>query len=216
MEIERVNENVVVTAEQFNPSILGQLWLVRNNLVAEDGFEEGCLFADTVAHIRARDFDLLVVPQRAQLTPKVDSDRQQDVICDKIGTLVSRLPETPYRALGFNLIRHIAPDGESIEDLCRRLFYTESSPVHKFFNVEDGRFGSYLSKNTLGFRLKLTAVPVVVESPGKEARHVISFTFNYHYGLPGDVDRVAKINEMLGRWNDAVAESTQIVSSVAE
>jgi hypothetical protein len=33
----------------------------------------------------------------------VEAPRKQEVICDKLGLLVASLPETPYRAMGFNL-----------------------------------------------------------------------------------------------------------------
>jgi hypothetical protein len=215
MHTQLANSNVVITAEQFNPSIVREMWLVRTGLVNEGEFVEGCVFADTIAHVRTQEFELMVIPQRAQFSMNVEPERQQQQICDKLGLLVARLPETPYRALGFNLAWHLAPE-TSVEDLSRRLFSVPDSPVHRFFDVPNGRFGSYLSKDTLGFRLKLTALPIFVDHPGQERTHLIAFSFNYHHDLPERGDAVPEILEMLHRWDDAVAESSQIVNSVRE
>jgi hypothetical protein len=213
MSPELASGNVVITAEQFNPTIVSQIWLAKTGLVKEDEFAQGCIFADTVAQVRAREFELLVIPDRAQFVPTVEIERRQQVICEKLGLLVTRLPETPYRAMGFNLIWHVTPDQSSVEDFCRRLFLVPGSPVHRLFDVDDARFGSYLSKDSLGFRLKLTALPAVIETPAQERMLIVVFSFNYHFDVPEQSDRASSIVKMLGHWNDAVAESSQIVQA---
>lgn len=216
MSPELTSGNVVITAEQFNPSIVSQIWLAKNGLVKEDEFGEGCIFAGTLSQVRTRDFDLLVIPQRAQFETHVESERQQQVICERLGLLVQRLPETPYRALGFNLVWQLVPKELSVEAVSRHLFFVPASPVHRFFDVADARFGSYLSKDTLGFRLKLNALPVTIESPMQERKLAIVLNFNFHFDLPEQDDPVATILRMLGRWNEAVAESSQIAQAAQE
>jgi hypothetical protein len=103
MSVELADENVIITAERFNPSIVNQIWLTKKGLVHDGAFDRGCIFADQIAQIAARDFRLLIVPQRAQFVATVEAPRKQEVICDKLGLLVASLPETPYRAMGFNL-----------------------------------------------------------------------------------------------------------------
>ena len=41
MPSELVNSNVVIAAQQFNPSVFSQIWLFRNNIVREDELLEG-------------------------------------------------------------------------------------------------------------------------------------------------------------------------------
>jgi len=204
--------NVVLTAEQFNPTIISQIWLARIGLVPEDGFRDGCIFSPHVAQVRTREFELLVIPQLAQFVPSVEQGQQQRVIVDKLGLLVERLPETPYRALGFNITWHLQPEKSSIEEFTRRLFRVPDGPVHKFFDDTKDRFGSYLSKDSLGFRLKLMALPVVVPSP-EQQRHLVAFNFNYHFDISDQGDSVTSIVSMLPRWDEAVAESSQIVQA---
>lgn len=216
MSPKLTNGNVVITAEQFNPSIVSQIWLAKDGLVREDEFGEGCIFAGTVSQVRTRDFDLLVIPQRAQFEPHVEPDHRQQLICEKLGLLVQRLPETPYRALGFNLVWQLVPQESAIEAVSRRLFFVPEGPIHRFFDVADGRFGSYLSKDSLGFRLKLTALPVTIETPTQERENAIALNFNFHFDLPEQGDPVKSILSMLGRWNDAVAESSQIAQATQE
>jgi hypothetical protein len=42
---------------------------------------------------------------------------------------------------------------------------------------------------------------------------MVVFSFNYHFDVPEQSDRAGSIVEMLGHWNDAVAESSQIVQA---
>jgi hypothetical protein len=216
MSREFINGNVVVTAEQFNPTIVSQLWLAKKGIVPDDGFREGCIFADTVAQVRARDFDLLVIPQMAQFVPTVEPQLRQHTILEKMGALIRELPETPFRALGINLLWHVVPATSTIEDLCRRLFWVADGPIHRFFEDGQSRFGAYLSKDSHGFRLKLTALPMLFPPIGKDTQHVIGFNFNYHFDIPADSDKVATITQKLADWNDVVQESQQIVEAAGE
>lgn len=77
MSPELASGNVVITAEQFDPTIVSQIWLAKTGLVKEDEFAQGCIFADTVAQVRAREFELLVIPDRAQFVPTVEIERRQ-------------------------------------------------------------------------------------------------------------------------------------------
>jgi hypothetical protein len=102
-----------------------------------------------------------------------------------------------------------------VKDLSRRLFFVPGGPIHRFFDVADARFGSYLSRDSHGFRLKLTTFPATVSPAEPDQNHVLAFSFNFHFDV-SQTDPVDSIIKMLGRWNDAVAESTQIVEAAQE
>lgn len=51
--MELISRNAVVAANKFNPSILTQMWLIRNEIVAEDEFENWCVFSNAAVQINA-------------------------------------------------------------------------------------------------------------------------------------------------------------------
>lgn len=212
MSIELVDANVVVVARQFNPSVLSQLWLVRKGLVGEEDFREGCIFTEALAQVNTDEFNLLVVPPRAQFSTHVDRQRQQQLIVHKMGGLVYALPETPYRAVGINLTWQMIPDAETISDLSRRLAFVRDSQVHRMFDSEDARFGAFLSRDSLGCRLLLSVKPEEIS----EGNEVLSFAFNYHRDIGQADDAPQVITEVLARWNEALEETSEIARAAEE
>ncbi len=51
-KVESRTSNAVIVAHQFNPSVVNQLWLVDNDIVSRDGFQEGCVFSDMLSYER--------------------------------------------------------------------------------------------------------------------------------------------------------------------
>lgn len=211
MPLELVASNTVIVAHQFNPSVMSQLWLVRNGLLGEDDFLPGCLFTDVIAQVRAREFQLVVVPPQCQFVPTVEAEREQDLVVAKVGVIVRSLPHTPYRGIGLNFIWHLAPEDGDVPGTSRALFFRDGGPLHQEFTDENSRFGAYMSKDALGARLKLDAKPIIVDQHQDSERELIQFSFNYHRDIAGDEDAVECIEQILHRWNEARDESSRIV-----
>ena len=129
MSIQLVASNAVVVAQQFNPSVVSQVWLVKNGLATEEDFRHGYVFTDSVVQLQAAEFNLTLVQEQLQFVPKADNDKEQKLIVSKVGTIVSKLPHTPYRAIGLNFYWHLTPDLESVRDRTRKLFYRTDSPL---------------------------------------------------------------------------------------
>lgn len=211
---ELSNANVVLTAQQFNPSIVSQIWLDRIGLITEADLQSGHLFSDAIAQVETDDFSLLVVPQRAQFTLKGTHESYGQTIESKLIPFVRRLPETPYRGLGLNLAWNFVPEHSSIEDVCRRLCLVPDSPVHQLFDTPDARFGSFMSKDFEEFRLRLEVRPAQYDPPDEEPRDVVLFSFNYHRPIAEEEDSVAAIVEQLGQWDRVYEETRRILQSV--
>ena len=64
MKVEPGTSNAVIVAHQFNPSVVNQLWLVDNDIVARDDFQEGCVFSDMVVNVNAKEFSLFISPEQ--------------------------------------------------------------------------------------------------------------------------------------------------------
>ena len=159
------------------------------------------------------DFHLLIVPDHCQFTLSLRVERQQELIVERVGRLVTILPHTPYKGAGVNFIWHLALENDTVNALGRRLFYRAESPLHQMFDVNDARFGGHLSKDSLGFRLKLDVQPVTIATPDGQQSHLIQFAFNYHVDLADRKDPVAEIQRVLNPWNEARDESSHIVDA---
>ncbi len=216
MPSELVFSNVVLVANQFNPSVFSQLWLVRNGLVSEDEFEPNCIFSEDAVQVRAAEFAILIVAHQLQFVPQgsVEESRQQALISDKVGGIAKLLPHTPYAAAGINFVWHVKAGDDEVLALGRRLFYRESNLLFDHFATPDAHFGGYLSKDALGYRLKLDIKPIVAD--GEKDRR-LQFAFNFHNDLSAVEDpekKIQSIQTMLDRWLEAKQLSATIMKSV--
>lgn len=211
MSVALVSSTVVIAARQFNPSIVRDRWLVNNQLLDPDDLQEGCAFTDAFSNVLSREFNLLVVPGQLQFVPKVEADREQELVSAKVGTIVRNLPHTPYTGIGMNFTWHIRPKEHSTQDLTRKLFFVEDNALCREYNVVDAKFGAYFSRDVLGRRLKLDVKPITLETNRGEIE-VLQCAFNFHRGLDAEDDAVTVIIDSLGRWNEARAESEREVN----
>lgn len=210
MPVEFAGANVVVTARQFNPSILSQMWLVDHEIIARDAPTAGCLFSEGVVLVNNEQFNLLVVPPQLQLTPSANAEDDAELIARVAGGIVHNLPETPYQAVGLNFQWFLWSDDRSMNEITRAMFFDAARPTYRQFQSDDALFGGYFSKNVLGCRLKLDVKPTTIEHEGQKLERLL-FAFNYHLDAAGD-GAAATIVEHLGRWNAARQEADQIVN----
>jgi hypothetical protein len=202
----------VVVAQQFNPSVVSQIWLVNNGLLTADDFQEGSLYSDFVVQVRSRLFHMLVVPEQLQFVPVGSPEGHQALVVDKLGTIVRTLPHTPYRALGLNFSWHLTPAGGDVRAMTRRLFFRGDLPLYRHFQDDNANYGAYLSKAFAGFRLRLDIRPILVPADeGEENR--LQFAFNFQRDV---ADGAGQIEECLHHWDEARHEAERIIDSVEE
>ncbi len=94
MSFELVNSNVVIAAQQFNPSVLSQLWLVDNHVIERDEFEPGSMFTEMIVQAATAEFIILITPQQLQLTPRGAEDQQQATLSSNALDALSKLCRT--------------------------------------------------------------------------------------------------------------------------
>ena len=212
MESRLVHANAVVVARQFNPTIFSQLWLLRNEFATEDDFQGESIFTPGFVQVRAEGYVLLVLPEQLQFSPLPMDGRHGEVVSDKVGKIVQRLPETPYVAVGLNFNWQVdIEDADEFVAFSRALFF-RTNPLYAQFDQADARFGGYLSKEMFGGRLKLDMKPVPVGPPSERVERLL-FAFNIHKDVGRD-NSVQEIQQMVGRWNDALDQTSEIVASL--
>jgi hypothetical protein len=215
MTLQLANSNVVIAAHHFNPSVTNQIWLVDNGIVLREEFETGAVFTDMFVQVPTKNFHLLIVPDNCQFAPAPHVEKQQELIGERVGKLVSILPHTPFRAIGLNFVWHLIPENASIEVVSRHLFGVPGSPLHGLFDADNARFGGYLSKDSLGCRLRLDVKPIMVQTPDGQQVYLIQFAFNYHHDVAERPNAVAEIQQLLEQWNAAREESFRIVTTAS-
>ena len=214
MEMEKTQASVVIIARQFNPSIISQYWLIKNNILTEEEFEVGSIFSPVMVNIQSKKCDILILPDQLQFIPKTDSESEQELVTSKLGNIIKLLPHTPFVAAGLNFSWHIRRDDISISALSWNLFFREGSPLYLAFNTEDAHFGAYMSKDVIGCRLKLDVKPVTINLPEAPIER-LQFAFNFHLQLAED-NKVDDILCLLSKWNEARERSSAMVKSVTD
>jgi hypothetical protein len=215
MPLQLANANVVIVAYHFNPTITDQLWLTEHAIVNRDEPAGPYVFTDMLVQVPTKDFHLLIVPDRCQLTPSPQIENAQQLIVERLGRLVELLPHTPYRAVGLNFNWHFSRENDDIERFARARFFVPGSPLHELFSVEGSRFGGYMSKGFHNGRLKLDIKPAQITT--EEARQeVMQFAFNFNLELTDDGNKVQQIMAFLNRWNEARDAANQTAKTGVE
>ena len=212
MPLQLVNANAVIVANQFNPTVFSQYWLISNHIIGPNDFEsQACVFSPMVTQIMTHRFSLSIFPEQLQFAP-VESESQQDLALATVGRIVELLPHTPYTAAGLNFVWHVTPEQTDFAQFSRALFYRKASPLYREFDAEDARFGAYMSKTALGFRLKLDIKPTMLKVQDGPSSEVMQFAFNYHRDIVAG-QAVQGVQDLLRQWNSAKDYSLQIVES---
>ncbi|KHE93932.1 MAG: hypothetical protein K8F52_04970 [Candidatus Scalindua rubra] len=212
---ELILSNVVVIAENLNPSIFRETWLVKEGIFTEDEIGPESFFSSVSVNVLTPSIELLVVPDRLQLILKT-SERQDETIKKILGTVVAELPHTPYKALGFNFHWVFTPlDQSKFPKVTQEMFLSEKNPLRNIFNTEDARFGIYLSKDELDMRLKLDVKPIkgAGENIGKEA---LKFHFNFDKHINNPEKTTEIILETIDKWSAAKKASENIIQEMSK
>ena len=207
-----VNANVVIAAHQFNPSIVNQLWLVDNNVVRREEFRPGCVFSDVMVNVSTERFAFLVAPDQVQFAPGVPTEQRQELVLDRLGRFVETLPHTPYSGCGLNFTWRL--DDENLHARNRELFFVSDSPLHQAFDVEDSRFGGFMSRPAFEGRLKLDVKPLVVSTPKQERGERLQFSHNFHIDVPRKGEAARMIRRHLENWNLAFQQTEELMNSL--
>ncbi|MCF7960595.1 MAG: hypothetical protein K9M08_07620 [Pirellula sp.] len=210
-----IHANAVVAAHQFNPSVVSQLWLVDHGIVLREEFEagKGSVFSDMMVNVASEKLTMLVTPDQVQFSPTQPPPNEDGIVENRLGRLVRTLPHTPFSACGLNFTWLLEDD--DVIQVAKCLFFIPDSPLHHAFDVENSRFGGYMSKPALGGRLKLDIKPFSLRIPNGESTERLQFAFNFHVDVPQASSGVEAVVAHLANWNQAY-EMTREIMQVLE
>ena len=211
---EIIKSNIVVVAENLNPSIFRETWLVKEGVFTEDEIVPESFFSSVSVNVVTPSVELLIVPERLQLTLKTD-EKQDEIVKRVLGNIVKVLPHTPYRAVGINFhwILELS-DQSKLPKVTQEMFLSEENPLRNIFDTEDTVVGVYLSKDELEMRLKLNVKPIKGSgiNVGKEA---LQFNFNFDKSINNAEKATGIVLETIDKWLAAKAISENIVKEVS-
>jgi len=210
-----IASNVVIVAENLNPSIFREVWLVKEGIFTEEEIDSKSFFSSVSVNVLTPNVELLVVPERLQLTLKT-SEGQDEIIKKVLGSVVEALPHTPYKAIGFNFYWILEPSDQSnLQKVAQEMFLSEKNPLRNAFNAEDARYGIYLSKDELGMRLKLDVKPIK-KVDGDITKEALQFHFNFDktVNMPEKTTKI--ILETFDKWLIARKTSENLVKEVSK
>lgn len=211
-----VNASAVIVAHQFNPSIVSQLWLVENEIVEREELKQGqgSVFSDMMVNVASEKFTMLVTPDQVQFSPNSPPPLSENLVEKRLGQFIRTLPHTPYTACGLNFAWLVEDD--ELPTHAKSLFFVPESPLHRAFDVDNSRFGGYLSRPFMGGRLKLDVKPLTINLPDGQSSERLQFAFNFHF----DVEPVRGVADLmvehLAKWNSAFTEAETTMKLLEE
>ncbi|MBI5417776.1 hypothetical protein HZA55_07510 [Candidatus Poribacteria bacterium] len=159
--------NITILAKNNNPSIVSKEWLKQKNILEEEAtkFTHTPLFS----YIETTNFILIVDPDRLQLQLKDTSIPSNfETLAQIIKEYLSKLPETPYTAIGFNYEYHLI----EIKNNLKEIFKVNDDKFKKILS-SDYDLGGIIKSKYNDFTLSININPIKKEE--------IIVNFNYHY-----------------------------------
>jgi hypothetical protein len=157
--------NIVILAKNHNPSIVTKEWLAQKEIIKEGivNFTHTPLFS----LVETTNFNLIVDPNRLQISVKKAIPENIENLPKIIETYITKLPETPYTAIGFNYSYRITMGGRSLKDI----FSFDDKILRKIFS-NDYRLGV-----TVHFTVRDFVVQVNLQPPNEELKANLNFHF---------------------------------------
>lgn len=159
--------NIVILASNYNPSIVSKEWLYQKGIFAEA--VKNFVHTPVFSLVESERFSLTVDEQRLQLVARKVTEDDLSALLAVAERFVRTLPETPYRALGFNY--HYAMPKERYD-------------LDAILCPDNAKIGELLSPNyglgaTVLFDFEKFIVTLTI-SPSFGKQHQVRMSLNFH------------------------------------
>lgn len=207
--LENALGGIVLTAQNFNPSIFTESWLLQHGILKAEDFVGARVYRPEVAQFQTQNVQVLVVPPRLQITLSLKDQADLTLPRKMADSFVRLLPETPYQSVGLNFDYFVsAPEKQELSAYSRALLGDGEYALLQEFKSPDARFGRYFSRNHGRARLKLHVLPV---NAGPENKEMLQFSFNFHHDVK-TVKRADEVCSILETWGDLHTYSQKLMT----
>lgn len=192
MEFSLTGANIVVLAKNHNPSIVTKEWLTDNKIFEENivNFVHTPIFST----VETNNFNLIVDSDRLQLSIKKVTTSNIRNLPQIIMSYISKLPETPYTAIGFNHIYQIMVRPKRLKEI----FSPDDKKFREIFE------GDYQIGGIINFKFNDFIVRTNIQSFNAKK---IRMVFNFHFGSK-DVEEIKK---RLIEYSDTIERTKKII-----
>ncbi len=196
-----VQRTIVLSAPRLLPTRVGQLWMLKNEILSEGDFASGCVFSDAVVHVKSNkslEFTAFQNQIQFHLAAKLS-----EFTLEKIVRISERLPDkVKVTGVGLNFTGHLHIENE--EDLgseSRDILGMPSGRFASSFDNDDARFGAYYSKTFQSGKLNMEVKPAAYKDS-----EMLNVAFNFH----ADTAEIDDVKAHLERWKMAAEEVERI------
>ncbi len=206
-------QNIVIIANNFNPSILREQWLVEHGILKSGEMIGNFAFSNQAVNFFTKDFGLTALSTQIQL--QLLGNNPTEIINETLGGILRELPHVPYQGIGINFNWELhSSNQESYQELSKKLFYSSSSPVFSTLDSDDSFYGAYVSKNFHLGRMKLDMKPSKRQVlPNGKSEEFINFSFNYHHEVTSNPSS-ENIIEIINDWILYLEDSKNVMNKI--
>ena len=171
---ELVSSNIALQGE-FDPVKFDKLFFIKNDVFAEEDFEENSLFSKNAVRISTKDFLINISKKQLIIILKNNATN-----VDKISKIMTTLRNHYSFMISFN--QKWFKSDDNVTELTKKKFYPSNSEyLNEYFNTEDSAFGYYASKNLDYGRFKVDIKPITLLSVVEKSElTVLSFDFTFY------------------------------------
>ncbi len=198
MMFEIVSQNLVVVANSFNPSIFSSRWLEKQGVIKSDEVVEPEMLTPVAAKITTKEYGLLVVPERLQLTFNKDVKTKKSTIDNVVMKIINELKHTPFSAAGFNYIFEYWPsDSGKFIELNQKLLSNYNPIANSVGKGAKTRYGFSCIEKVNGFEMRLDVKPHV-----KSKKEFLLFNFNFNRMLHDGDSKVQELTDVCDEFDN--------------
>jgi len=171
-----ISKNITVLADSFNPTIFNSDWLNKCN--SAEGFKNAVI-VPPLSVIKSDQYEVVCEIKKLQVLQN-DPSCSNDSLYRLVKDIVSKLPHTPYRAIGINFI--YKKEFSSLQSLRQFIFSRITlSPIPEIIESDDSEFTvNFIIKKELANSILLLKI-LTEDKPSKENKHLMIMDFNFHH-----------------------------------
>lgn len=207
------SKTIVVTAQNFNPSILSEAWLLKHDIISDGERTGDFAFSSNLVQYSTETYSLTALNSQIQIA-FLNGD-EKSVISKTLKAITSLLQHVPYKGVGINFTWEVTSN-QPTSEFSKSLFYSPDVPVFKSFTSNDANYGAYVSRDFLLGRMKLDMKPharVQFLDGRRVHKEYVAFQFNYHHDLHSE-SPVEQLGKILDSWSSYMEDSESIMKSI--
>lgn len=214
--------NIVIVGTDFRPSMFSDYWLITHDVATPQSIVGQRVTTDVMSNISSVKFELMVVPERLQLTQKNPPGNLPGELVQPALKLVEHMPNPNYSAVGLNIMNRITGDVPGkIVDFMRNQFGPKASEFSKIAGDPDALWSSTVIKSWQHGRCRTIVAPMFRESDVNDRNELpdpigISVDCNFNFSVVPEADRREAVERAIKLFSEATDAAHKIAASVLD